>query len=335
MKKIKVIFTGGTIGSLANYNDISPNGDTKYLLLEKYGKNIERFETSNPLFILSENANINNVLVMAEEIKKAEKEDCKGIILTHGTDTLAYTSAYLSFLLPKISKPVVLVSSDYVLTDSKANGVINFETAVELIDNPKTKPAIYVAYKNCEEQDVNIHLAVRMREPYCNSSCFYSASGYLYAKYVNGKIEYLNTNIERTTKVYQLTPNQSKCGLFIHPFLGLDYNVYKNVNCDFVLHNLYHSGTANTINCNNNTNTNFLDFADYCKAKQIPLYICNINKQDINYNSTNQMLEKDIKTMYNILTNVALAKLYVAYNFISSDQIEDFLSSSICGEIIN
>ena len=74
MEKIKVIFTGGTIGSLANGNDISPNADTKYLLLEKYGKNINRFFTSNPLFILSENANLENVKKARLSSKKAKQE---------------------------------------------------------------------------------------------------------------------------------------------------------------------------------------------------------------------------------------------------------------------
>ena len=54
MNTIKVIFTGGTIGSLAKGNDISPDKETQYLLLEKYKealayaeKNIALNETKN------------------------------------------------------------------------------------------------------------------------------------------------------------------------------------------------------------------------------------------------------------------------------------------------
>lgn len=335
MEKIKVIFTGGTIGSLAKGNDISPDGETKYLLLEKYGKNTERFVTSNPLFILSENANIANVQKMAEEIEASQTENIKGIIMTHGTDSLAYTAAMLSFIVQNPKVPIVLVSSNYILTDENANGVINFETAVELIDNPNTKPAIYVAYKNPEEQQTNIHLGTRMCEPASYSDSFYSPVGQRYAVYKDKKITFENTKIQKTDKKFEINANLSKNGLFINPHIGLDYNIYKNINCSFVLHNLYHSGTANTKDFeNNNFDTNFLNFADFCKNKNIPLYLCNCKKKDVNYNSTNLMMEKNVKFLYDTTTNVALAKLYVAYNFINPDKIQEFLNTCIAGEFM-
>ena len=339
MEKIKVIFTGGTIGSLANGNDISPNSKTKYMLLENYGKDLERFETSNPLFILSENANLANVLQMARELTLAQQqEDLKGIIMTHGTDTLAFTSALLSFLVPNVKVPIVLVSSDYVLTDSKANGNINFRVAVELIDNDNVKPAIYVTYKNENEEFTNIHLASRMREPSSFSNSFYSPFGMRYAVYNNGKFTFENTTINKTDKTFieDIFSKEITCsGLFIHPYTGLDYNNYKSNKFTFVLHDSYHSGTANTTDYVDNTfDTNFLSFADHCKENKMPLYLCNIRKKDVNYNSTNQMLEKNIFPLYDILTNVALAKLIVAYNFVDKSKIEEFLSSSISGEIL-
>ncbi len=333
MEKIKVIFTGGTIGSLANGNDISPDGKTKYLLLEKYGRDIERFVTSSPLFILSENANLGNVLKMAQEINVAQNENVKGIILTHGTDTLAYTAPLLSFLIQNPKVPIVLVSSDYVLNDERANGIPNFTAAVELIDNAQTKPAIYVAYKNQEDDFTSIFLGVRICEPAPYSSCFGCPLGQRFAICKNNKIEYENTRIIKDDKLFNLTNDISKIGLFINPYLGLDYSVYKNVRCDFILHNLYHSGTANTQNFEN-YETNFLNFADHCNKNNTPLYLCNIKKQDINYNSTNQMLQKNVKFLYNTLPNVALAKLYVAYNFVAPNELDLFLNSSIAGEIL-
>jgi len=205
---------------------------------------------------------------------------------------------------------------------------------VSLIDSG-VEPNVYVAYKNFDEDYANIHLAVRMKETPTNSSCYYSAHNYLFAKFINGKIVFENTKVEKSNKKFEFDLNVGKRGLFIHPYLGLDYNVYKNIDCDFVLHNLYHSGTANTQNYEGETDTNFLNFADFCKNKQIPLYLCNIKKQDINYSSTNLFLQKDIKPIYNTLTNIALAKLYCAYNFIEEKDREEFLNTSICGEVID
>lgn len=334
MKKIKVIFTGGTIGSLATGNDINPDSKSQYLLLQKYGKNLDRFELCSPLSILSENANFDNVLAMTEEIKKSEKEDCEGIILTHGTDTLAFTGAYLSFLLPELTKPVVMVSSDYILTDEKANGNINFSTAVELLDCPNLKPAIYVAYKNSEDDFVSIHLAVRMREPQTDSASFSSPEGNLFATYKDGKFQFLNTKIERNSTKFEFLQRKIKKGLFVHPYLGLDYNVYKNVECDFVLHNLYHSGTSNTKDAESEIQPNFLKFAEQMKKQQIPVFLCNIRHKELNYNSTNLMLEKQIIPLYNVLDNVAMAKLMVAFSFLEESARKEYLNSCICGEFL-
>ena len=57
-----------------------------------------------------------------------------GIILTHGSDTIQYTAALLSYVLkPEI--PVMIVCSNYVLEDEKANGFDNFCAAVDFIKN--------------------------------------------------------------------------------------------------------------------------------------------------------------------------------------------------------
>lgn len=47
------------------------------------------------------------------------------------------------------------------------------------------------------------------------------------------------------------------------------------------------------------------------------------------------MIDKGIKFLYNMLPNVAFAKLYVAYNFIDEQQIDEYLSTSIAGEILD
>lgn len=343
MKKIKVIFTGGTIGSLSDGNDINVNDKSKYILLEKYGnisekckQNLNILECASPINILSENACIKDVLQMAFEIKKAAKEDIKGIILTHGSDTLAYSCAYLSFLLGGLSVPVVMVASNLILTNVKANGVVNFAAAVDLINNENTKPAVYVAYKNPEEDFVSVHLGSRMKEPYPYSESFYSPKGYRFATWQNGNITYENTNFTQTTKTFDLNGNFSKSLLYVHPYTGLNYDVYKNAKFDYVLHNLYHSGTANTQNYKDEIyNTSILDFANYCKQKNIPIYLCNIAKKDVNYNSTNQMMAANVKFLYDIMPNIAIAKLNIAHNLIDSSKINEFLDENMCGEILN
>ncbi len=343
MKKIKVIFTGGTIGSLSCGNDINVNDNSKYILLEKYGnisqkckENLNSLDCISPINILSENACASDILQMATQIKKAANEDIKGIIMTHGSDTLAYSCAYLSFLLEDLKIPVVMVASNLILTNPKANGVLNFAAAVDFINSNNVKPAVYVAYKNPEEEFVSIHLGSRMKEPCPYSESFYSPDGYRFAIWKDGNITFENTSFKRTNKKFKFSGEFCKNLLYIHPYTGLNYDVYKNAKFDYVLHNLYHSGTANTQNYECEIyNTSVLDFMNYCKHKNIPFYLCNIAKKDVNYNSTNQMINANVRFLYDTMPNVAIAKLNIAHNLIDSSKINEFLDENICGEILN
>lgn len=56
----------------------------------------------------------------------------EGIILTHGSDTIQYTASFLSCIEEFTHIPVMVVCSNYVLTDNRANGLRNFSAAVDL-----------------------------------------------------------------------------------------------------------------------------------------------------------------------------------------------------------
>jgi L-asparaginase len=62
--------------------------------------------------------------VLAEAAREALKE-CDGVVITHGTDTMAYTASALSFMLAGIGKPVILTGSQLPLanplTDARSN----------------------------------------------------------------------------------------------------------------------------------------------------------------------------------------------------------------------
>lgn len=111
--KIAIIHTGGTIASRVDYNtgavtaDISP----EYLLsmipeLDRIAS-IETFMLYN---ILSENLRFEHYNLLIKKLLELQ-QGFDGFIISHGTDTLHYTSAALSFALQGFEKPVVLVGS--------------------------------------------------------------------------------------------------------------------------------------------------------------------------------------------------------------------------------
>jgi len=75
--------------------------------------------------ILSEDLTPKHWQVLAEEIREEIKSGCTGVVILHGTDTMHYTSAALSFMLQKLPVPVVLVgaqrSPDRGSSDNRQN----------------------------------------------------------------------------------------------------------------------------------------------------------------------------------------------------------------------
>jgi glutamyl-tRNA(Gln) amidotransferase subunit D len=126
---IDFYLTGGTISSKLD----SETGGVKWLIdaNELFGMYPEIFEVADirvhhPFMKSSENMDGKDWIRLAKLISKSLKDNnVKGVIVSHGTDFLHYTSSALSFMLGKLNKPVVLTysqrSSDRGSSDSRLN----------------------------------------------------------------------------------------------------------------------------------------------------------------------------------------------------------------------
>jgi len=132
--KIGVVMTGGTISSELD----SKTGAVKWLtspeklfrfypeLFEKVG--ISKIEV--PFMKGSEYINYKDWKKLAKIVFKLLKNpEIKGIIITHGTDTLHYTSSALSFFLRHLNKPVVLTYSQRSTDRASSDASLNLECA--------------------------------------------------------------------------------------------------------------------------------------------------------------------------------------------------------------
>jgi glutamyl-tRNA(Gln) amidotransferase subunit D len=83
--------------------------------------------------VLSENIRFQHYNIIAGEIEKELKNNPKGIIITHGTDTLTYTASALSFMLEGLSIPVILVGSQRSSDRASSDSFLNLMCAVNFI----------------------------------------------------------------------------------------------------------------------------------------------------------------------------------------------------------
>ncbi len=125
MKNILFIATGGTIASVKSDHGLVPMLSSKYILecIPKAQK-ICKIDTLQLMNIDSTNINPSHWLEMAKVIEENyDKYD--GFVITHGTDTMAYSAAALSYLIQFSVKPVVITGSQKSIasddTDAKRN----------------------------------------------------------------------------------------------------------------------------------------------------------------------------------------------------------------------
>ena len=280
--QISVIFTGGTIGSRLHENGIGTDSDAPRELLFRYREESgDRtvFRTVSPYTLLSENLELSHIAWLTSAIKQ-ELDLADGVIVTHGTDTLPYTAAALSYTLGLASKPVVLVSSNYILSDTRANGVENFRAAVDFLRASKDAHGVYVSYQNdCEP--AKILRAARLLPHLAPTDTVYTLHGTV-ATWESGELtprEYT----ERRDEISPLSPenlkNSAKRVLFLraHPDMHFP-TLTKDIAA--VLIEAYHSGTLPS------ATKALRAFAKRAKDKGIPLFVAGITGE-ATYESAN------------------------------------------------
>ena len=125
MKKILLIATGGTIASQQTGSGLAPRLNPKDLL--RYvpdAANICELDTIQPFHIDSTNINPAHWLTLTGIIEENyEKYD--GFVISHGTDTLAYTAAALSYLIQNTKKPIILTGAQKPISDDSTDAKTN------------------------------------------------------------------------------------------------------------------------------------------------------------------------------------------------------------------
>ncbi|WP_297980721.1 asparaginase [uncultured Oscillibacter sp.] len=146
MKKILLIGTGGTIASEMTEGGLTPELTTEQLLSQVPAiSGICGVECIQLLNLDSTNITPGHWRMMARCVRTHYGE-YDGFVITHGTDTMAYTAAALSYLIQGSPKPIVLTGAQKPIgfdsTDSKVNLMDAFRCAAEDL------PGVSIVFNN-------------------------------------------------------------------------------------------------------------------------------------------------------------------------------------------
>ncbi len=295
--EILVILTGGTICSAENMEGKRFSDAKNVRIIEQFHlsespyRDMVHFSTRMPLDILSENMTIESWNTLLKAFRSdVDWERYKGIIVLHGTDTLAYTSALLSILLAGAPIPVLMVSSQLPLTHDSTNGHANFRAAVELIMNG-IAPNVYAVYRNSDHQ-IYVHYGAHLLQCSNYSDDFFSADAMRIDTPQNAKLagRRFETNTWYLNNISKLEP----CVMCISPFVGINYASYRLDGIRAVVHGTFHSESV-CVERNNMQGSysdfSVLSFLDRCREKHIPLFLAPCSPAAFKYESTGDALK--------------------------------------------
>ncbi|MDE5742447.1 MAG: asparaginase domain-containing protein [Oscillospiraceae bacterium] len=308
--KILIVFTGGTIGSAVQGDYISTDKKTPYKLLSEYEKNYGidfEYDAVQPYSELSENNTGETVLALSSCLKKELEKNYDGVIVTHGTDTLQYTAAALSYTFGKCGVPVCLVSANYIIGDGRSNGLINFRGAVNFIR--RKIGGVWVIYKNSDEENVTVHGGARLLESQAFSDCFYSAGNSFFGRLDSGENFIKNENYrEFSDEISPIFPSKlnenSDFILRVNPYVGMTFPQI-DTRVKYVVMGTFHSGTFNT------KSEYIKDFFSKLREKNITVFLTG-TAAGTSYESTKAFKELNVVPVPNIAPIALYMKIWLA-----------------------
>ncbi len=167
LPKVLLIGTGGTIASRIDYRTGAVHPAVTSAELHSLVPELSDVADVQPeiLFsVFSENITPAHWSKLARRIARGVEQGFDGVVVTHGTDTLGYTAAALSFALAGVSVPVILVGAQRSPDRPSSDAPMNLVAAVSAASRARFA-GVYVAMHLGESDDrVGLYRGTRVRK---------------------------------------------------------------------------------------------------------------------------------------------------------------------------
>ncbi len=233
LPNILLLSTGGTIASKIDYRTGSV---TPILTAEELNSSvpelakIANIDTKVLFSEYSENIMPEHWLKIAQIVNEYLDSDYSGIIIAHGTDTMHYTSSYLSFSLAGFPIPIALVGSQRSSDRASSDAALNLIGAVKFLTECKTN-GIYIAMHQDEnDETIACHIGTRVRKNHTSKRGAFQTVGNDPAfLIVNSEIHNNMKDNFFTTNEYNPKIKINEKVALVKYYPGYDPNMLKNI----------------------------------------------------------------------------------------------------------
>jgi len=221
---LSILSTGGTIASKVDYRTgaVSPQFSTEDILeaIPELGA-IANIKGKVVYSILSENMRAEYWRKLASEVYNEIENGAEGVIVTHGTDTMSYTAAALSFLV-RTPVPIVLVGSQRSSDRPSSDATMNAICAAKVAACSDLAEVVVLMHGSTSDDFCSIHRGTKVRKMHTSArDAFQSVNdspiGTVYydaSDIEKIRIEFLQEHKKRGEQELELRDRlEAKCGL--------------------------------------------------------------------------------------------------------------------------
>jgi glutamyl-tRNA(Gln) amidotransferase subunit D len=330
---ISIISTGGTIASSADYRTGAVTSKfevSEILSLIPELIQMAHFRSIHLSNILSENMTVAIWQQLARAVYDEIEAGAKGIIITHGTDTMAYSAAALSFML-KTPVPIVFVGSQRSADRPSSDNTMNMLCATKAaLEGPRE--IMVVMHASTNDDRCAIHRGVRVRKMHTSCRDAFQSIGISPLGYVS----YPELEI---TLSKQIPPSSSQeCELFsdIEEMCGLVY-YYPGASSDVLGTYKNYKGLIIAGTGLGHCSTEWASrLAEMCKSGMTVVMVSqclNGTVCDRVYDTGRDLLAAGVIEGGDMLPEVALVKLmWVLANASSHEEVVDMMQQNLAFE---
>ena len=336
LPKILLLSTGGTIASKVDYRT---GAVTPILTAEELNSSvpelaeISNVDTQELLSEYSENIMPNHWIEISNKLLEYSNSDYSGIIIAHGTDTMHYTSSFLSFALAGFPIPIALVGSQRSSDRASSDAALNLIGATKFLVDCKTNGIYVIMHHDESDETIACHLGTRVRKNHTSKRGAFQTIGSNPA-YIIAENQIQKNFSENYFKIKEFQPKihlDTKVALVkYHP--GYDPNVLNQL-IEMGFKGIIFEGTGlghigkvmyETVKKANEKGI-FLGMTSQCIDGRVRMTV---------YESGRDLLELGIIPLENMIPEVALVKaMWAIGNYQNLEEIKKIMLENIASEI--
>ena len=333
LPKISILGTGGTIASRIDYKTGAVNpafsAEELYSIIPELSDyaNINTELISN---IASEQMNPEDWKNMAEKVIEKIRDENQGIIIGHGTDTMAYTSAALSFALVNCPIPVILTGAQRSTDRPSSDASLNMISSVIVASKNQLNGVYLAMHSSIEDNEVSIHCGTRVRKNHTSRRDAFQSIGIEPIAIVNQGNVTINKKFNDDKNKFEVKVNfdENVSLLKFHP--GFNPKIIDSIvdsNAKGIILEGTGLGHVNS-KCNSAIKRAidkgmFVGMTSQCLNGRIKMTV---------YSAGRDLLKLGVIPLEDMLPETALVKLMWAYGNYKDEEIQKIMTTNIAGE---